>query len=221
MWQFKVHTELARFLPIARAIEEFEVNGIQYLVLEYIKGDNLQDSIDGIYGEKKFKMLPVSKKLILIGWVLEALQILRRLHLRGYVHRDISASNFIVSKSKLFLLDLEQVWNIKSTHGGEILFPCWTKGYSSPQQILNWRPTVMDDIYSFGALMINLFTHVHPKNLNLKQVRSVAAFLCREIAFPELVDLVLKCIDPKASCRPEITEIEKVVISYRHFIKNI
>jgi serine/threonine protein kinase len=218
-WQFQIHRDLCVHLPIAKPIEEFELDGGHFLALEFLKGKTLQDSLDEIYGEDSYKALPTAKKARLIEWLLKATHIVRSIHELGYVHRDISASNFIVLKSELRLLDMEQVWPFTGNGNRHLSFPGWTKGYSSPQQIRNLVPTVKDDIYSLGCLIINVLTHVHPKTLNLKDRKSVVEILSRHMEYADGLDLVARCLDPDPKGRPDLRQMEAVLSDYHSLVK--
>lgn len=217
-WQFKLHRELAGNLPIAEGIEAFEIEEKYYIALKYITGEDLQTAIDLRYSGQLFKNLG-PRKSELLEWTIQAVQIIKRLHESGFVHRDISASNFIISKGKLYLIDLEQCWSFSDKTG--IVFPAWTKGYSSPQQIRNAIPSVADDIYSLGCLVINLLTGVHPKTLNLKDLNHTVRVLSPHFKYADLLDLVLRCLNPVAKGRPDIAEIEMCLSNYREAMRNI
>jgi len=214
-WQFNIHQELCSNLPVAQALETFELNGKRYIVLDFIKGDDLQTTIDSIYGQRSFKQLGETK-IKLVAWALDIVRTIKNMHALGYVHRDISASNFIVSKVGLYLVDLELAWNF---HEKGMAFPGWTKGYSSPQQTRHALPSTSDDIYSLGCLIINLLTHVHPKNLPLRDLNRIAEVLSRHFEYADFLDLVLRCLDPVAKERPEITKIEEYLLRYGESIK--
>lgn len=214
-WQFKIHQKLCSNLPVAQALETFELNGKRYIVLDFIKGDDLQTTIDSIYAQRNFEELGKAKTK-LVAWAIDIVRTIKNMHALGYIHRDISASNFIVSKGGLYLVDLELAWNF---HEKGMAFPGWTKGYSSPQQTRNALPCTSDDIYSLGCLIINLLTHVHPKNLPLKDLNRIAEVLSRHFEHADFLDLVLQCLDPVAKERPEITKIEEYLLWYGESIK--
>jgi serine/threonine protein kinase len=213
-WEYTLLKKFYTTLPVVRPIDFFEQDDKVYLVLEYINGANLQDTIDQLYGNYTFKLLTLPNKLKLIEFLLQVIEIIKLVHGLGYVHRDISASNFIVTRTGILtLLDLElatRTSGIKSS-----FFQGWTSGYSSPQQIRNEGPTIYDDIYSIGCLMINSLTHTHPKTLDLHNLKKVVKILASHIVYPDMLDLIIHCVDPNPAKRPDLNTIVDGLLQYK------
>lgn len=213
-WEYTLLRKFPTALPVVRPIDFFEQDDKVYLVLEYVNGANLQNTIDQLYGNYTFKLLSLPNKQKLIGYLLQAVDIIKLAHGLGYVHRDISASNFMVTRTGILtLLDLElatQISGIKSS-----FFQGWTNGYSSPQQIRNERPTIYDDIYSIGCLMINSLTHTHPNTLDLHNLKKVVKILASHIVYPDMLDLIIHCVDPNPAKRPDINTIVGGLLQYK------
>ncbi|HEY9048035.1 MAG TPA: protein kinase, partial [Ohtaekwangia sp.] len=214
-WEFTLLTKFSTTLPLPKPIDFFELEGKVYLVVKYVSGATLQDTIDQLYGDYTFKLLTSINKQKLIDYLLQAIEIIKLFHGLGYVHRDISASNFIVARNgALTLLDLELATQV-SRKNNEPFFPGCTKGYSSPQQIRNESPTIYDDIYSIGCLIINSLTHMHPRTLDLHNLKKVVKILASHIVYPDMLDLIIHCIDPNPAKRPALKTISDRLLQYK------
>lgn len=215
LWQFRLHQRLSLVLPVPRPLEIIEIDRHVYLILDFIKGTNLQNAVDKLYGRRSYRDLSGKSKKCLLGWLTDAALLIEKLHKLGYLHRDISASNFIVSKSgALYLLDLEVAWAM-SGEKRDGCFNGWTEGYSSPQQVRNEQPSEKDDVFSVGALMFNVLTHVHPKNIDLDKRDTVVHTLSGLIEYADFMDLIVRCLDPDPSKRPSIESVIHGLRSYQ------
>ncbi|AYB32015.1 serine/threonine protein kinase [Chryseolinea soli] len=218
-WQFELHKRLAGELPVASPIGMFESEDAAYLVLDYVKGEILQDAIDRVFIEHSFSALSKERRSCIISWLLEIVQIIEKMHALGYIHRDISASNFIVSKSgQLYLLDMEMAFDFAGQGRSRPLFQGSTPGYSSPQQLRGSRPIVQDDIYAIGALILNGLAHMHPRTANLKDRGKLIALLQKSIGHAEIVKLIVECLDPTPSRRPELSNIKQALSSFKFLV---
>ncbi len=215
-WEYTLHQKFLTTLPIAKSIDFFEIEDKVYLVLEYVSGTSLQEVIDKLYGGFSFKSLALSNKQKLIDLLLQVIEIIQKVHRLGYIHRDISGSNFMLAKTgSLFLLDMELTARQSDSVQSSAFFPGWTKGYSSPQQIRNESPTIYDDIYSIGCLAINVLTHTHPRTLDLLNLKKVAKALAVNIVYPDMLDLIIRCLDPYPLKRPGLNIIVDGLNQYK------
>lgn len=137
--------------------------GSAYMVMEYIEGHTLQESLE-LYG-------PPSLGLG-IDLLQQGLSALDYLHRRGYVHRDISPDNLMMTRDHddrpmIKLIDLGIVKRL----GAEVNLT--TTGtflgkvrYSSPEQFNaetgSAKVDARSDVYSFGLLTYELLTGTFP-----------------------------------------------------------
>ena len=133
---------------ILQAIDFIHQDGRNYLVMQYVEGDNLETRLMERNG-------PLSMDEVhAISW--DVLSALDYAHSVGVVHRDVKPSNILVDKSgRVWLTDFGIALALgeenRLTRTGTAL---GTAAYMSPEQIV--RPREVDsraDIYSFGCVL--------------------------------------------------------------------
>ncbi len=132
-------------------------DGRQYLVQEYIEGENLEQELqsEGVFNEEKIKHL-----------LLEILPILDFIHAKRVIHRDIKPANIIRRRSdnKIILVDFGAskfmpIANLSLT--GTVI---GSPGYIAPEQS-NGKAINSSDLYSLGVTCIYLLTGISPFEL--------------------------------------------------------
>lgn len=127
----------------------FETSGKQYLVMEYVDGDDLQQWL------RKHKTVPEDKAL---AWADELLSTLTYLHTRPktILHRDIKPSNIkITPQGKLVLIDFGLVKLYGGDHTSVLSSQRgFTPNYAPPEQANgNERPDPSSDLYAVGGML--------------------------------------------------------------------
>jgi formylglycine-generating enzyme required for sulfatase activity len=133
-------------------------DGQQYLVQEYIAGENLQQELSnhGVYKEAEVKEL-----------LIDILNILKFVHAKNVIHRDIKPENIIrrTSDQKLVLVDFGAAKYIMSPTAlnvtGTVI---GSAQYCAPEQSRG-KPLFASDLYSLGVVCIHLLTLVDPFQL--------------------------------------------------------
>jgi serine/threonine-protein kinase len=133
--------------------------GTGYMVLEYVDGRNLQELI----AEGAIRSLRLKVEI-----AIQALEALGFLHRRGFVHRDVSPDNLMLTATadgeprvKLIDLGIVKVLHGESAKTGTHVFLGKVR-YASPEQFEGSRVDTRSDLYSFGVLLYELLTGVHP-----------------------------------------------------------
>ncbi len=125
----------------------------QYLVMEYIDGEDLQTMLDRLGGP-----LPENQTLYWFKQVCEALIFLHS-QKPPIIHRDIKPANIkITSSGKAILVDfgIAKIFdlNLRTTVGARAVTP----GYSPHEQYGHGKTDIRTDIYALGATLYTLLT---------------------------------------------------------------
>jgi hypothetical protein len=133
---------------VCRVYDIGEVDGQQYLSMEFIKGEELSSLL------RRIGRLPADK----------ALEIARQLcaglaaaHDRGVLHRDLKPANVMIdSDGNVRITDFGIAGLIEEIREEDIR--AGTPAYMSPEQLAGKELTIKSDIYSLGLVLYELFT---------------------------------------------------------------
>ena len=141
------------------ALEEFD--DTLYIISEYVEGETLRD-------ESSKGPLPLDR---LLSTGVEIARALTAAHERGVVHRDLKPENVIrTPEGTVKTLDFglarfqtpQRRGVASATHLTEPGTILGTPGYMSPEQLRGSEVDFRADIFSFGVLMYELASGVHP-----------------------------------------------------------
>ena len=141
---------------IPELLAYFTQDNQQYLVQEFIDGQNLADEItqNGAFTETQ-----------IIALLNNLLPVLQFVHSKQVIHRDIKPENIIRrSDGELVLVDFGAAKTITPTALSVMGTVIGTAGYTSPEQAIG-KATFASDIYSLGVTCLNLLTQVQPYEL--------------------------------------------------------
>jgi len=209
LWQRQLLLLLADKMSLPHLIDCFEENGNTYLVMEYIDGITFHQFLDEQCMLHNWAELSKEKRRAVIGYLLEITNQVGIMHREGYVHRDISAANFMIDKKgKLYVLDIELAYDVSKS---DPPFDGGTPGYLSPEQSANAVPDFRQDIYSLGALMLNAIVRLDAQKFTGGNLyNNLFYFICNK----ELTKLIVRCLDYNPEKRPSITEITEILTGY-------
>jgi len=152
--------ELGEHPHIPSLMAYFEQDNRLYLVQQFIEGATLAQELShqGCFGEQKIRE-------VLVG----LLPILKFVHDRNVIHRDITPANIIRRRldNRLILIDfgiakvLEEVGSDLGVPGTKI----GTEGYAPMEQLRSGRAFPASDLYSLGATCLYLMTRTRPDDL--------------------------------------------------------
>ncbi len=133
-------------------------DGQQYLVQEFISGQNLGDELQEQGAFSAAKILEI---------LTELLKILEYVHENQVIHRDIKPENIIrrASDRKLFLVDFGAAKSVSATTVVNQGTSIGTFEYTAPEQLRGFA-TFGSDLYSLGVTCLNLLTGIAPDQLS-------------------------------------------------------
>lgn len=171
--------------------EQLEASTLWDSAMDFYFSEELQTAADG-FGR-------IREKIIRIG---EALSII---HSRGVVLRDLTRSNVMFTATgHVKFIDLEFAHEIGVD---DRWVKGWTPGYASAEQRASRRPTVQEDHYALGVLILDMLTFC-ASGLDLARAQIIDGKLPQVLAdlgLPAaLRDIVTGLTDPDADRRWDI-----------------
>lgn len=155
--QFLVEARtLAKFSHpnIVRVSRYFEANGTAYMVMDYEKGESLNQLL---------KKLPQPEESQIKAMLAPLLDGLEAVHRAGFLHRDIKPSNiFIRTDGTPVLLDFGAA-RLAIRDAMQDIIPVLTPGYASVEQyIRSGQQGPWSDIYSLAGVLYRAITGENP-----------------------------------------------------------
>jgi WD40 repeat protein len=151
--------DLGEHPHIPALLAYFEQDQRLYLVQQFIEGSTLAQEVrqQGSFSELKIREI-----------LARLLPILKFVHDRNVIHRDITPSNIIRRKvdSRLVLIDFGVAKLLTETTSSQPGTRIGTEGYAPIEQLRNGKAYPASDLYSLGATCLYLLTHVRPEELH-------------------------------------------------------
>ena len=151
--RFSNELKLARKIRHENVCQMYDINeeeGIHYITMEYVPGEDLKSFI------RRVGQLPVGKTISIAQQVCEGLSEAHRL---GVMHRDLKPSNIMIDKEgNVRVMDFGIARSIKEkgiTGAGVIV---GTLEYMSPEQAEGKEVDQRSDIYSLGVILYEMVT---------------------------------------------------------------
>ncbi|MEH1833415.1 MAG: serine/threonine-protein kinase [Nostoc sp.] len=153
---------LAEHPQIPTLLAYFEQNNYLFLVQQFIDGQNLLKEWEtrGNYSQTEIREL-----------LLDLLPVLKFIHLRGVIHRDIKPQNIIRRQSdgRLVLIDFGASKQLTATVQTKIGTVIGSHGYTALEQMQDGKAYPASDLFSLGATCFHLLTGVRPSQLWIQQ----------------------------------------------------
>ncbi len=189
------------------------------LVMEKIPGQNLEQWLEqhGTLSEE-----------LAVDWLLQLNQILKQLHNKQILHRDIKPGNIMLRPDgKLILIDFGTARNVTQTYVGKLqegnLTRVYTSGYTAPEQ-LEGQAVYQSDYFALGRTLVHLLTGIHPDNLPINPEneeliwRNQAPYISTSLG--DLIDELMKPLPQQRLANPHLS-IEQLQIEYQEQQKAI
>ena len=217
--QENLHLQFREFPTIPRTDPYFEVAGDGYLPIHNIDGQSIESFAVSRLANRSWLNLDVTEQKKLMIYLEQLLLSVQQIHLAGYVHRDLTASNiWIGDDGKVYLLDLELTHQLDDPTPA---FGLGTPGFMSPQQEMRMPPALGDDIYALGCSMILLLTGLDPRRvLFANQSRRTQQLLGLTNGAPQnLIEIIAQCVSTEPTERPGTDDILTAVRRVQNFDK--
>jgi len=137
---------------VARVIDHFVDDGRNYLMLEYINGQDLRQHV---------KQNGPQPEGVVVEWAIEIAEILFYLHRQNppIIHRDLTPDNLVLKNDgSIRLIDFGAANQFVGSATGTLV---GKQAYISPEQ-LRGKADLQSDIYSFGGTLHFLLTDPTP-----------------------------------------------------------
>jgi predicted Ser/Thr protein kinase len=186
---------------VCRVYDIGEVDGMPFISMEYIDGEDLASLLPRIGRLPGDKAVETARK-ICAG--------LAAAHAKGVIHRDLKPHNVMLNKrGEIVIMDFGLAAIADQLSGAEARNG--TPAYMSPEQLKGTEVTARSDIYALGLVLYELFTGKRPfeaKNVTalielqeaaqLTSMTSIAADID-----PAVENVIRRCLDPDPLKRPE------------------
>ncbi|MGH9807861.1 MAG: protein kinase domain-containing protein, partial [Terriglobia bacterium] len=193
-----------------------EHEGRPFIVMEYLKGEDLREAIHNGRAGSLYERLKIA---------LQIAEALNYVHGRAIVHRDIKPENIHIDPTgrvKLMDFGIAKTADLSLTRTGMAM---GTPYYMAPEQVAGRPTTILVDVYAFGMLLFELLTGV--RGISGDSMETVfyqilnqpldTALMENAGAPPAVRDLVMRCTAKDAANRPQgfspIMEALREVIS--------
>jgi len=185
---------------VCRVYDIGEVEGVPFLSMEYVDGEDLAALLLRIGRLPADKALDTARK-ICAG--------LAAAHDRGIIHRDLKPANIMMNRrGEVVIMDFGLAALASQLSGPEARNG--TPAYMAPEQLKGAEVTARSDIYALGLVLYELFTGKRPYDGNtlkklLEQQEAALLTSMTSIAAdidPAVEKAIRRCLEPDPSKRP-------------------
>ena len=185
---------------VCRVYDVGEADGMPYISMEYVDGEDLASLLQRIGRLPADKALEIARKIC--AGVAAA-------HDKGVIHRDLKPANIMLDRrGNVVVMDFGLAAVSDQLRGAEAR--SGTPAYMAPEQLRGEEVTARSDIYALGMVLYEIFTGKRPydaatmaelirmqENAQITSMSSIAA----EID-PAVEKAIRRCLDPDPGKRP-------------------
>ena len=182
---------------VCRVHDIGEADGLLYLSMEYVDGEDLSSSLKRIGRFPEDKALDIARQLC-AG--------LAAAHQRGIIHRDLKPANIMLDgEGHVRIMDfgLARVGQVDDVRAG-------TPAYMAPEQLLGREVTPRSDIFALGLVLYELFTGKRAFNattvgelVSQHETRTLTPPTSIVSAMDVSIErAILRCLEPDPGRRP-------------------
>jgi serine/threonine-protein kinase len=185
---------------VCRVYDIGEIEGMPFISMEYVDGEDLADLLLRIGRLPADKALETARKLC-AG--------LAAAHDRGVIHRDLKPQNIMMNKrGDVVIMDFGLAAIADQLSGAEVRNG--TPAYMAPEQLKGSEVTARSDIYALGLVLYEIFTGRKPfdaKNarqlLELEESSHLPSMSSAGAEIDPMVEKAIRrCLDPDPAKRP-------------------
>lgn len=214
-WQNEIQKDLTGFINVPKTIDLFEQEGNAYFVMEFISGMPISEVINKLYQQRFFKELKVNEKIKLFALCFQVINFLEKIHEKGYIHRDLSPLNFLLDdKNRVFAIDMELAYRLDRQYPLPP-FGMGSPGFISPEQFAFSIPTVKEDIYGLGGLMIGIFANLPAAKYDFQSLAQLKVDVQSAIGNVKITELIVSCLCFSPANRPNLPDIKTQLLSWK------
>jgi serine/threonine-protein kinase len=184
---------------VCRVYDIGEVQGLHYISMEYVDGEDLGSLL------RRIGRLPADKAVEAARQMCAGLA---AAHEKGVLHRDLKPANIMVDgRGQIILMDFGLAGLAEQL---QVDIRSGTPAYMSPEQLAGTEVTVRSDIYSLGLVLYELFTGKRAFEaasiLELMEMQQRAApasitSVARDLD-PAVERVIMRCLQPDPRQRP-------------------
>ncbi len=204
--RFRNEVKIARKVShpnVCRVYDVGETDGLTFLTMEYVDGEDLSILL------RRIGRLPEDKALETARQICAGLA---AAHAKGVLHRDLKPANVMLDgRGQAVIMDFGLAAIAEQVKGAEIR--SGTPAYMAPEQLEGREVTMKSDIFSLGVMLFEIFTgkrpadgasvHVSAAHGSPKAGPQSHSTFGRSAALDPLTERVLtRCIDPDPDKRP-------------------
>ncbi len=186
---------------LPRVTHHFSFEGQQYLVMDFIEGQNLWEIV-------KRQRRPLEEGLA-INYIIQICQAVSYLHRQSppIIHRDIKPQNIkITPAGEAVLVDFgiskQAEGDSRTSTGAQGVTP----GFSPPEQYSGAGTTPLSDIYSLGATLYAVLTGKKPPDsisLLVNQANFESPDVVNPKLGPQICQAIIRAMQPQSANRPQ------------------
>jgi len=184
------------------------------VMLYAIKG-NLQN----YFNSKRPSPYTLIHKLFALNQIASGL---KRIHVKGFIHRDLHIGNIVCTKEKFCITDMglcrpanyKELDNMGNNVYGAL-------PYVAPEILRGEHYTQASDIYSFGIIMYEVISELRPY-YDIDHDEHLVIMICEglrprfNIEVPKLIlHLIKSCLDADPSNRPNVRDLSRTFYEWK------
>lgn len=197
---------------LPRVTDYFIVGDLQYLVMDFLEGNDLQSLLEREGRQQIIKVLNWAAKLV------EALQYLHT-QKPPVIHRDIKPANIrLRADGRAVLVDFGIAKAEESSQHTAAGAKGYTPGFASPEQAGGGRTGPHSDQYSLAATIFTLLTGNRPED-SVNRILQGAPLQNPSVLNPQIPENVSAALRKAMSLRPE--DRFEDIVSFQTALQNI